>query len=298
MTTRLEFGDVMLDRVIESEDPLLSPYELYPDFTADVLDQDLSWLKVPFYDQAAERLVIPIQSFVVRMAGLTVLVDTCVGDHKARVRDEFDGAVWSWLDHLAAIGVRPEDVDVVICSHLHVDHVGWNTRLRDGRWVPTFPNARYVFSRAEWEYWKSAEGRAAMIRTGDYVEDSVLPIVEAGRADLVDLDHRFNDRLWFEPLTGHTPGHVAVHAADAGTEIVLSGDVMHHPMQLRYPGWSTRFCADPDRSRATRTAFLERCAGSETIVMPAHFPGPNCGRIVREGDHYGIRFLDAASAAY
>jgi glyoxylase-like metal-dependent hydrolase (beta-lactamase superfamily II) len=287
----LEFGNTTLSRAVECETPTLSPFEIFPDFTADILDTQSAWLQPPFYDRDVKLLTITIQSFVIQMDGLTILVDSCVGDRKVRERDLFNDGAWNWIDKLGAAGVKPEDVDMVVCSHLHVDHVGWNTRLSNGRWVPTFPNARYLMSKQELAYWQSDAGRTALQRTGDYVADSVQPVLDANQADLVDENHRLNEKIWFEHTPGHTPGHMAVHVADGGEEVILSGDVMHHPLQLRYPDWSTLYCANRDQARATRKSFLNRYADTGKLILPAHFPTPTAGHICRHHDHYGFQFL-------
>ena len=286
----IEFGDIALSRVVESSDAILDPSEIFPDFDPAMSKDGIPWFGSRFYDAAANKIVIAVQSFVIQLAGLTILVDTCVGDHKQRERDLFNDGSWRWLDRLEQAGFRPEDIDMVVCSHLHVDHVGWNTRMQNGRWVPTFPNARYLMSKTELDYWRSDAGRTAMLRTGDYVADSVLPVLESGQADLVDANQRLNDKIRFEHTPGHTPGHMAVHLEDGGRHVILSGDVMHHPLQLRFPDWSTRYCADQDKARATRKRFLAEWADKESLVVPAHFPAPTGGTVCRCGDHYGFRF--------
>ena len=179
------FGASTLQRVVESEGPLLSPFEIFTDCTQAHLDANRDWLQPRFQDPASGLLTITIQSFLIRQNGLTILVDSCSGnDKEARARPQFRRAKWPWLERLADAGVKPEDIDIVLCSHLHVDHVGWNTRLDNGRWVPTFPNARYLISRREWDHWQAA-GAAALSRTGDYITDSVLPVFAAGQAELI-----------------------------------------------------------------------------------------------------------------
>lgn len=286
----IEFGGTALSRVVESEEAILDPAEIFPDYHPPIQQQDIPWFGPRFYDAAANRITIAVQSFVIRMDGLTILVDTCVGDHKQRERPMFNDAAWNWLAKLESAGIRPQDVDMVVCSHLHVDHVGWNTRLRNGRWVPTFPNARYLMSATELAYWRSDAGRTAMLRTGDYVADSILPVIESGQAEVVDTDKALNDKMRFEHTPGHTPGHMAVHIEDGGQHVILSGDIMHHPLQLRFPDWSTRYCADQDMARSTRQRFLAEHADTNTLVVPAHFPAPTGGAICRCGDHFGFRF--------
>jgi glyoxylase-like metal-dependent hydrolase (beta-lactamase superfamily II) len=287
---RILLGRVTLDCLVESEGPLLDPFELYPDLTREQFDAELDWLAPRFYDRASRRFVIAIQGFVLQSRGKIIVVDTCVGDCKSRVRSEFDRRGWNWLGRLAQAGIRPEQVDYVVCTHFHVDHVGWNTRLENGKWVPTFANARYLFTREEWDFWWSERGKYGRERTGDYMDDSVLPVAEKGLCDFVAMDHRINDEVGFEPAPGHTPGLVTVAIASAGHRAVLAGDVMHTPLQCAHPHYSTRFCADPAQSRATRTAFLEREAASARLVLPAHFPAPSAGRIERHQDAFRFRY--------
>lgn len=285
-----QLGAVQLTSVVESEGPLLDPFELYPQATPELLAQHLDWLAPRFYDLPAKRFVIAIQGFVLRSAGKVIVVDTCVGDCKARVRGEFDRAGWGWLTRLAAAGVRPEEVDYVVCTHFHVDHVGWNTRLENGKWVPTFPNARYLFTREEWDFWWSERGDWGRSRTGDYMDDSVLPVADAGLCEFVPMNHRIDEAIALEAAPGHTPGLVTVGIASGAARAVLASDLLHTPLQCACPQLSTRFCADPDLSRATRLAFLEREAKSGRLVIPAHFPAPSAGHIERAGDAFRFRY--------
>jgi glyoxylase-like metal-dependent hydrolase (beta-lactamase superfamily II) len=288
-------GTASIERIVESEEPLLDPFELYPDATPEAIARQQRWLAPRFYDPASRLLVIAIQGFVVRSGGKVIVVDTCVGDCKKRRRSQFDGRDWGWLTRLGQGGVRPEDVDYVVCTHFHVDHVGWNTRLAGGRWVPTFPNARYLFVREEWDFWLSERGMPGRSRTGDYVEDSVLPVAEAGLVDFVSADHRIDGSVSLAPAPGHTPGLTVVHIRSAGNEAVLASDVLHSPLQLAYPHWSTSFCADREQSRRTRLALLERWAGSGTLILPAHFPAPSAGRVHHQDDAYRFVFIQEAA---
>jgi glyoxylase-like metal-dependent hydrolase (beta-lactamase superfamily II) len=263
------FGDISMRRVIESEAPLLSPFEIFPDCTQAHLDANRDWLVPRFQDAAGGLLTITIQSFLLRRNGLTILVDSCSGnDKEARTRPQFRRAQWPWLARLAEAGVRPEHIDIVLCSHLHVDHVGWNTRLDNGRWVPTFPKARYLIGRREWAHWQAA-GPAALVRTGDYITDSVLPVFEAGQAELIGDD-----------------------------QAILSADLMHHPLQVRYPDWSTRFCTDPDAARRTRIGFFNAHAGTGRLIFPAHFPTPTGGMIERDGRDFRFTFCGEDHACF
>ena len=181
---------------------------------------------------------------------------------------------------LRAAGVPPESVDLVICTHLHVDHVGWNTRLDSGRWVPTFPRARHLFAREEWEHWSSERDDD----TRRILADSVQPVLDAGLATLVEMDHRVSDELWLEPTPGHTPGHVSVRLRSGDGDAVITGDLMHHPVQIAEPRWGSHFDTDMEQARKTRRAFCERYADGPVTVLGTHFHHPTAGRIRRHGE--------------
>jgi glyoxylase-like metal-dependent hydrolase (beta-lactamase superfamily II) len=283
------FGASTLSRIIESEGPLLSPFELYAECTQDLLDKNKHWLIPRFQDAATGLLQISIQSFLIRQAGLTILVDACSGNHKDRKRPFFHQKDWPWLERLREAGAAPEDIDVVLCSHLHVDHVGWNTRLENGRWVPTFPNARYLIAKREWDHWNAA-GAPAMVRAGDYMTDSVLPVFATGQAELIGDEHSVKSDIQIEPAPGHTPGLYMVRLASTEGDAVLCSDLMHHPLQIKHHDWSTKFCVDPVQARTTRANFLAQHADSRTLVFPAHFPTPTGCRIHKDGSAYRVAF--------
>jgi glyoxylase-like metal-dependent hydrolase (beta-lactamase superfamily II) len=227
------------------------------------------------------RFLQSIHAFVIQAPGFTALVDTCVGNDKDRGgRAPFHMMQTTFLEDLKAAGVAPESVDLVVCTHLHVDHVGWNTRLDSGRWVPTFPRARHLFARREWEHWSS---ESSADDTKRIMADSVTPVLDAGLADLVAMDHRVSDEMWFEPTPGHTPGHVSVRLRAGGAEAVITGDLMHCPVQVAEPDWCSHFDSDPDQARKTRRAFCERYADTAVAVLGTHFHHPTAGRIVRHG---------------
>ena len=244
------------------------------------------------FDPVSGKVVINIQAFLIRTPHHTILVDTCVGNHKPRNRDMFNDQVFPWMDNFRAAGVTPEDIDFVLCTHMHVDHVGWNTKLEDGRWVPTFPNAKYIFSRKELDFWMQQSEQDQMTRTGDYVADSVLPILEAKRELVVDMDHAIEDGLTLEPLPGHTPGMVGLNVASGGEQAILCGDMMHHMIQCHIPDWSTVACADQSAARVTRKAFLDRYADRDTTIIPSHFPHPTAGFIIPSGDSFAFRYVN------
>jgi glyoxylase-like metal-dependent hydrolase (beta-lactamase superfamily II) len=276
----ITLGEVTVRSVVEIPRSSFATTAMLPDSTADAVARHHTWLRPHFWDEGTNDLGSRIQSFVVRTPRTTVLIDTCVGNDKSRE----GSALWhmrrgTFLDDLAAAGVTPDDVDVVVCTHLHVDHVGWNTRLVDGRWVPTFPRATYLIPGEEWEYWRHEKDEC--------IADSVVPIVEVGRATLVDARHTIDPWLSFEPSPGHTPGHVCVRLKTKAGEAVFSGDLMHRVVQVAEPQWSSRFCYDGKHAARTRRAFIEQHADTGTLVLAAHFPRP--GYIVRENGSHRFR---------
>lgn len=280
----LLLGDIRVDRIVDWDGPFLTAPQMFPDATREALEPHLAWL-VPDALSADElRLKLPVQSYLVRSARHTLLIDTCIGCRKSH--DVFRG--WGarsdevWLANLRAAGVAPEDIDTVMCTHLHVDHCGWNTRQVDGRWVPTFPNAKYLFARPEYE--ASATANSIVFR------ENVLPVMEAGQAKLVDLDHEIEHGIRFEPTLGHTPGHVAVSLASKGAHAVMSGDLIHSPLQLAFPEWSPKVDWDRALSARTRRRFLEQHADRDVIVMTAHFPQPSMGQVLAAGDAFRFRY--------
>jgi glyoxylase-like metal-dependent hydrolase (beta-lactamase superfamily II) len=292
MSKTFRVGELTVSLIVESEFPVLTPSEVYPDSTKEVIEKNESWLAPRFYDRISDKLILSFQGFLIRSEGKNILVDTCVGDCKDRRRQSFDQQKWSWLDKLSAAGCDPADIDIVVCTHFHVDHVGWNTQQVDGTWQPTFTNARYLFVKKEWEYWLSGEGAHNIARTGDYMADSIMPVVEAGLVDFVDVDHRIDGCVTLMPAPGHTPGMVCVDLDSNHAHAIITGDLLHTVLQVVYPDWSTRFCADPDLSRVTRKAFLERYADTGVMIFPAHFPSPTAGYIERNLDGYSYRFLE------
>ena len=284
-------GDFSLTRVEESNDPHLAAGAVFPDWDLDLVRPHLDWMVPRHFVPEGEKLVVVIQSFLVRTRHHTILVDACGGNDKDRNGSHFHQRQWNWLERLAAAGAVPEEIDFVLCTHMHVDHVGWNTRLKDSRWVPTFPNARYLFARTEFDHWQKLAAETGLPRTGNYFADSVLPIVEANRAVMVETDHAIEDGLWLDPLPGHSPGAVGVHLRSGGVDAILCGDMMHHMIQCTFPDWSTNFCTDQTAARKTRRAFLDRHANTDTLVFPAHFPGPTGGRVESAGDAFTFRFM-------
>ena len=248
-------GEIAIHRIVEMEGPFRPALDMFPTLTAELLDENRHWLAPKALDRD-DMLLFSFQSYVVRTPHHTILVDSCIGNDKVRPtrpgwnlkRDE------TFMRALAAAGFGVDDIDFVMCTHLHADHVGWNTRLQNGRWAPTFPNARYLFSEGEFAYWSEQHAKGSVPAFGD----SVLPVMEAGKAELVRDDFALDDHVRLLPTPGHTPHHVAVCLGRHGDDAVMTGDLMHSPLQTRYPDLSPRFDVDGDASAKTRRSFLER----------------------------------------
>lgn len=281
----LQIGDIRIDRIVEIELPFMEPREAFLDATADAVETHRHWLEPTALCPETGKLILAIQTYLVRTLRHTILIDTCVGCNKSNewFTPWHQRTDTSWLAKLRAAGVHPEQVDYVFCTHLHGDHCGWNTRLVDGRWVPTFANAKYVLARDELTQMES--------NPNETYRESVLPIVEAGQVVLVDTDYALNDELWLEPAVGHTPGHVAVGFSSRGHQAVMCGDLIHSPLQCVYPQW--RYWADYDSEVAitTRRRFLEASCESNRLVLTAHFPSPSVGHVIEQGSAFGFNFF-------
>jgi glyoxylase-like metal-dependent hydrolase (beta-lactamase superfamily II) len=273
-------GDLTVRRVMEMQIPFRPPGEMFPSAAPEELAELTPQFTPWAIDPVSGQVILAIQSYLVRTARHTILIDTCIGCDKTntRIPSWANRTDRSWLDRLAGTGVGPEQIDYVFCTHLHADHCGWNTRMLDGRWVPTFPNARYIFARTEVEH---AE------RTGSpQYNENVLPVIRAGQAVLVDSDYALDDQVWLEPTPGHTPGHVAVHLESGSAHAVMWGDLLHSPLQCLRPDWYFMIDTNPAQSVASRRRVLESCCEHNHLVLPAHFPAPSVGRITAEGDAF------------
>lgn len=280
-------GEMTIARVEELALPIVKFDELFLDMPPDALRHYRDWLGPDGYDPITERMVNSVHTWVVRTGRHVVLIDTCMGNDKSRPGlPTGDHLNTPWLARLAECGVSPEQVDFVMCTHMHADHVGWNTRLQDGRWVPTFPNARYLFSRDEYEHWDPQDGAATGWGQDGVFNDSVLPCVEAGQVTLVDDGYAVDDVFVVEAAPGHTKGNIIIRASSAGATALFSGDCLHTPLQIAYPDVNTIVCEDPVQARRTRRRILEECAARGHLLVPAHFPPPFLGRISGDGDRF------------
>lgn len=274
---RWNIGDVRVTQVRETLQ-VLPGNGLLPDLEPAVVAANRDWLHPHFVDDE-DRLLLSIHALVLQSQGRTIVVDTCVGDRPIPGMDALSWGGAGFLDDLTSAGFPPDQVDTVLCTHLHFDHVGWNTVLVDGAWVPTFANARYLFARVEYEYWDGGAGGSALT-----FGDAVRPVFEAGLADLVETDHRVTDEVWLEPSPGHSPGHVSVRISSRGEEAVITGDLVHHPVQFVAPHWRMSADDDPDRARQTRLDFRSRYADAPVRVFGTHFGGPSCGHLRTHGE--------------
>ena len=274
-----QIGEVLITKVLEQE--CQWPFKAILPDAADVAD-GVAWLKPDFLTDDG-RMKLSIHALVIESEGMTIVVDPCVGNDKSRPGSPvFENLSTSFLDDFDAAGFDPETVDLVVCTHLHVDHVGWNTRLVDGEWEPTFPNARYLFVETEYNFWRDEPQSY-----GPVYEDSIRPIVDAGLSQLVEPDHHITGEIWLESTPGHTPGHVSIRIISGGEEGVITGDLTHHPVQLAYPEICSSADWNQEMGKVSRLAALERWSDGR-LVIGTHFAGRTAGKIVADGDAYRL----------
>jgi glyoxylase-like metal-dependent hydrolase (beta-lactamase superfamily II) len=291
MSLRFTAGDLTIHRIVEQETTFLPALELLPALTPDLLADNRAWMQEAGALDANDVLILCFQSYIVKTPHHTILIDSCIGNDKPRpLRPKWNMKTDNtYMRMLATAGFAVEDIDFVMCTHLHVDHVGWNTRLQGDRWVPTFPNARYIFGKDEFDYWTEQNARTPVPAFGD----SVLPVVEANRAEIVGNDYGIGDHMRILPTPGHTPGHAAFAFGRGKDDAVCSGDLMHSPLQTRYPELSVKFDVDQAQAAVTRRRFLERYCDTETLCCTAHFPSPSAGKIRRRGDGFSCEAVAA-----
>lgn len=274
-----QIGNVEIWRILDEHAPFLPPETLFPTAGPDVariIEDTCAGQICP----ESGKLIIPIQGFLLKTPAHVLLVDACIGNHKT-----VSGHLpWHqrngtrFMAALTAAGVAPEDVDYVLCTHLHTDHVGWNTQLLDGRWVPTFPNARYLMPAADEAFHKKGQS--------DLYLESVLPVIEAGQAELVSGEHALGDHVRLVPTPGHTPGHVSVLVDGGSRQALITGDAIHTTAQCAHPDWHFKFDADPDRAVTSRRALLEDASERGCKVLGSHFALPSLGRVRAKGDAF------------
>jgi glyoxylase-like metal-dependent hydrolase (beta-lactamase superfamily II) len=282
-----QVGRVKITRIVEMDLPV--PARFMPWATPEALRQ-LPWLYPHFVSEDDETLKLSIHALLVEAPGMRLVVDTCIGNDKPRSLLRGGALSTDFLKDLESVGWTRDSVNAVVCTHLHVDHVGWNTMLVDGKWVPTFPNARYHIGRLEYEHWVAdAAGDQQEI-----LDDSVTPIFDAGLAQFVELDHRISPEIRLIPSTGHTPGHVCVMIESEGQTAVITGDMSHHPCQLAHPDWSPAFDSDPKAAAVTRARLFAEWADEPILVIGTHWATPTAGHVRRDGAVF--RFEEPAHA--
>lgn len=298
---KISIGDFEVSKIVESVGPIFELNFLLPEATEDVVEANRDWLYPTYIDPGSGMLVLSIHSYLVKTGRHTILIDACSGNDKERPSTpEMHRLNTDYLQKLEAFGVTPADIDFVMCTHMHPDHVGWNTRLDNGEWVPTFPNARYLFGKTEYQAWKTYHEEvagteadpvpaAASESIGLSFRDSVLPIIEAGRAEMIEDGFEVEKGIQVEAAVGHSPGNFVIHLVSGDERALASGDVLHHPLQLPRPDWSSGFCSDPVMSAATRKRVLESVVENDSLLMPAHFPSPSWVKIGEQAGGFRIK---------
>lgn len=284
-------GDVEVIRVVEWHQPFVPASGMFPDVAAEVWKDNEDWLAPDHWEPESDRAVLALQTWVLRSAGRTVLVDTGVGNGRERPgMPPFHRREGDFLGRLARAGVRPQDVDVVVNTHLHVDHVGWNTVDADGEWVPTFPNAQYLLPAADDFHYGPDNAYANGEREDDRLiyEDSIAPVHRAGQTVLWDGSHRIDEHLTLEPAPGHTPGSSVLRLASGSDRAVFVGDLLHSPVQLLQPCCNSSACLDPEQAVASRRRILGRAADERELLVPAHFGGAGALEVRRDGDGFAL----------
>lgn len=282
-----QIGEVKITRIVEMEIAGGSKFIL-PDATREA-SLAYDWMQPHFMD-ADGNLIMSVHALIVDTGERRIVVDTCIGNDKERNMPNWNNLQTSFLQDLADAGYPRESIDTVMCTHLHVDHVGWNTMLVDGKWVPTFPNARYLVAEKEWAYWDANEDEKTY---GPVLADSVRPVVEAGVVDFVSETHQVCDEVCLEPTPGHTPGHVSVHITSKGQEALITGDCIHHPVQMSRTDWCSSADYDQSQGQATREGLLEKYVDGDVLIIGTHFATPTAGHIKRHSP--GGYWLDVGS---
>jgi glyoxylase-like metal-dependent hydrolase (beta-lactamase superfamily II) len=279
----LRVGNIEIIRIEELV--LMEPTNLFAGWNKDIADKEIGWLSPNYYDPTADAFITSVHSWLIKTPHHTIIVDTGAGNGKDRpASPRFGNLNTPYLERLRNAGVAPERVHYVINTHLHVDHVGWNTIREGDRWVPTFPNARYILPRLEVETRDPKRGASNKPPASHKpFLDSVLPVIEAGLATLVDGNERLLDEIDLVPTPGHAPGQMAVRVQSEGAEALFIADVMHQPVQIKYPDWNSKYCENPVAARHTRMRILEYAADRGSLLLPVHFGSPYCGRVARRG---------------
>ncbi len=287
----IDLGSAQIYRIEESIDVSFTARSFFPRFDPDSITNLPPWLVPDHYHPESDALVLSMHSWVVKTEKHIILVDACVGNDKDRLpRAHWNRRQGDFLERLRVIGFQPQDFDMVMCTHMHADHVGWNTVLRDGQWVPTFPHAKYLFSRHEYEHASTFENTNPIMRKA--FDDSILPVVTSGQALMIEDGYQVDDLFTVQLAPGHTPGNAMLKLQTPKQEALFVGDVIHHPIQVYQPELSTVACYDPELSYQSRLRMLNHCCEQHTLMLPAHFAAPHGGYIEERSNGLKLRWLD------
>jgi glyoxylase-like metal-dependent hydrolase (beta-lactamase superfamily II) len=292
----IELGRMRIHKIHEMDSPTPMTMNL-PGVTPRDLERLRSWYNPAdgeiTLDPETSQMNFSVHSYVIEVDGQTILVDTCDGNHKNRLVEAVHQLDTDYLGNLARAGFAPEDIDLVMCTHLHFDHVGWNTRLEGGKWVPTFPNAKYLFGKRDYEYFK--DNPAGEEVHHESFADSIIPVMDAGQGIIVDEDHvahrEIGDGVWLEPAFGHSPGCCTIHGQAGSREAIFWGDVIHHPVQMIRYDLPFAFDADPAAASLTRQRVMKRAAEEELLCFPAHFRQTSAGTVKPDGDAFRYEWV-------
>jgi len=290
MLTYRKIGAATITNVIEYTGPTHPPEFLFPEISAAERAAGIAaatpWLAPNHYVPHMDRFIVTIQIWVVKIGANVILIDTGVGNHKKRGIPRMEMLNTLVLPWLEAAGAGPNDVTHVVHTHLHTDHVGWNTVLQDGKWVPTFPKARHVMPKAEYDWWRAEYDKGGTVVQAGSFADSVLPVLEAGMVDFINPGEEAAGCLVAEDVAGHAPGLTAYRLRSDGEEGLFSTDTMHSPIQIANPHWNDRYVLWADKAKQARAGLLKRAAEREALIMPMHYGAPYCGYVRRQGEGY------------
>ncbi len=278
-----QIGKVKITRVVEIE-ATGGMSRIIPQAEREKL-RGIEWLYPHFVDSDG-RMRGAIHALIVETPDARIIVDTCIGNDKARAVPAWNQLQTQFLQDIASAGYPKESIDTVLCTHLHVDHVGWNTMRVDGQWVPTFDNARYLMGETEFQHWNAAADERD--EQPEIMQDSVLPVFDAGLVDLVPSDHEICAEVRLRSTSGHTPGHVSVSIESEGQRALITGDFLHHPCQFVHPEWSSAPDSDPAAAIATRKRMYAELADEPVLIIGTHFATPTPGYLKRDGDVYRL----------
>ena len=285
----IRIGEATITRVEETNKPVYPLRQIFPQVTDELLAQHKHWMAPHHYEAETGRIRLAVHSWLLQIGGKKILIDCCCGNNKKKPgRPFWEDLNEPYLERLAAAGARPDEIDMVMCTHLHHDHVGWNTMQKDGKWVPTFPNARYVFNQPDIDYFSKidTDPKEGPAELGTFRE-CVIPILDAGKADIVSgQKQRLNDFIEIDAAPGHSPGHVVFKLESKGQRAVFTGDVLHHLLQVHYPDWNFPKNSDAEQAKKSRRKVLDLVASTNSLMIPAHVGFPFAGRIEKTVNGY------------